>query len=88
MDDDDEPQSIGRIQILHTSSIPSRLWKLVVSAAVVVSLSGGCFVGGGCFIFHTHTHSHQLNSSPIILHLQEVMSDEHGVDPTGTYHGK
>ena len=21
-------------------------------------------------------------------YLQEVMSDEHGVDPTGTYHGK
>ena len=83
---DDQPQSIGRIRILHTRTFPSRYCELVVSAVVAVSLSGG----GGCFIFSS---PQLIPHHPIIpttnhIILQEVMSDEHGVDPTGTYHGK
>lgn len=64
------------------------------------SICGGNLIRGGVVVvvdaaasivivrsYNIHSHHHPMLSLYIYSVLQEVMSDEHGVDPTGTYHG-
>ena len=40
-----------------------------------------------CQIIQRHKYDHQSISLLFFLQFWEIISDEHGIDPTGTYHG-
>ena len=40
-----------------------------------------------CQIIQRHNYDHQSISLLFFLQFWEIISDEHGIDPTGTYHG-